>query len=148
MRLIDEKGRLPGRLNVVDLFVVVLVCLVVAVGYVKLAAPHRITPQHLLPKTRTWVEVEVRAPAWLAPFASTGLVQRDPRSGEVVAEIVGCRQTADGAAAVAVQLLAARDAQGRLIFGDKLVVPGQWLLIETDGCVVEGAVCRVGSGAP
>ena len=149
MRVTDEQGRLWGKVNVIDLGVVVAVCVVVVVAYVQLTAPYRVAPQFALPHTRTAVEVDLRLPpdqTWMERFVVTGLQQRDPRSGEIVAEVLGCRSTEDGGLAVDVRLVAVRDpgaGEGRLMFGNRRLVPGELLRIETEGCVIEGRIARI-----
>jgi len=146
MRFIDDKGRLFSKLNVIDLLIVLVVCLVVAVAYVKLTSPFRITPQYALPDSGEWIEVEIVLPSeqsWMNAFAEPGLTQLDARSGERIAEVLGSRQNEDGLTVVEARVRAGRDRQGRKIFDRHLLVPGQKVRIETEACVIEGYVSRL-----
>jgi hypothetical protein len=146
MRFIDDKGRLFRKLNVIDLLIVLVVCLFVAVAYVKLTAPYRIAPQYPLPDSGEWIEVDIVLPSeqsWMKAFAAPGLTQLDARSGERIAQILGSHENKDGLTVVVARVRAGRDRQGRKIFDRHLLVPGQKVRIETEECVIEGYVARL-----
>ena len=141
----DERGRLLGRMNVIDLAAVALICAVVAAAYVRLTAPHRIAPPYPSGAVRAWVEADLRLPrdqTWMQEHLVPGARQLDARNGDVLAEIRAGR-LADSGCVVTVRLRALRDGAGRLLYGDAPLVPGRQLRIETESSVVEGWVSRV-----
>ncbi len=146
MSLVDKRGRLFGLLNVLDLLMVLLVALVVAAAYVKLSPVHRPAPHTLLPENCVWADVVLRMPgeyAWMAEITAPGMLRRDPRSGEVDAEITGEQVLENGDLAVSLRMLAAKDAQGRLVADGQALLPGRYMRIITENCVLSGMVYRV-----
>ena len=133
--------RLLGRVNLIDLLVVLLVVLLGAVLYIKLSGSQRIAPQFLTTENAVWVDVELRLPndrAWLTEHATPGLESLDPRSGKVIAEVRGV-----GQGIIHLRLLAAKDSQERLVFGRGPLVPGRKLILETEQCIIEGYVMSI-----
>lgn len=145
MAILDRDGRLFGRVNLIDLVVIVGVCLVVSVGYVRLTVPYRVAPPFALTETVQWVELDLQLPAeqtWTCDVAEAGIQELDPRSGEAVAEILGCA-VVNGFPEVRVKVRAVRDGSGRLLFENDRLVPGRKLTLETDACILDGIVARV-----
>ncbi|MBN2309743.1 MAG: DUF4330 domain-containing protein [Candidatus Hydrogenedentes bacterium] len=151
MGIIDEKGRLFGRLNVIDLLAVAIVCVLTAAVYVKLTSAYRLAPQYLLPREAFSVDVELRLPpdqAWMADYVAAGMRHVDAHSGRILAEILGVEPTPGGSLAVRVRLLVVEGQLDRVLFNGTPVVPGQRLRIETERCVVEGCVSSIPERVP
>ncbi len=146
MPFIDEKGRILGKLNVIDLFVVALICLISTLGYLKLTAPHRVASPYPTSSNTKWITIELRLSddkSWLIQKVVPGALQLDGRSGKPNAEIISATDTKNEGPMVIVKVLASVDPQGRLVFGPALLVPGRELRIETSQCIVEGLVAAV-----
>jgi hypothetical protein len=145
--LLDKQGRLFGRLNLIDLLVIVAVCLLATVAYVRLTVPYRVAPPFALSETTHWTEVLLQIPAeqtWTCDVATKGIQELDPRSGEPTAEVLGCT-TVNGFPQVHLKVRAVQDANGRLLFENDRLVPGRQLTIETDACTLDGIIAHVGT---
>ena len=150
MPLLDREGRLFGRLNLIDLAVIVSVCLIASVAYVRLTVPYRVAPPFALSKTIHWVQLDLQLPAqqtWTCDVAKPGVQELDPRSGAPIAEILGCA-VVNGFPEVHLKVRAVMDASGRLLFENVRLVPGRKLTLETDACFLEGIVARVETPEP
>lgn len=150
MPLLDDRGRHLGKLNLFDLFVVVLVAALVALGYHKLTAPYRVAPPYALEENQITVQALLQLPAdqaWMCEFAQPGIAETDPRTGEVRAEVTGCAVEA-GLPVVTLRVHAVRDASGRLLFEGVPLLPGRELQLETETALLEGVVQRVTPEAP
>jgi hypothetical protein len=147
MRLLDDKGRLFGVVNVIDLAVVAILCAVAAAAYVRISGPGRPAQPYALETSTVTAIVDLRLPAdrvWLGQYIEPGLQQIDPRTGGVVAEISAKRtDDAAGGLVVTVRLRAVRDGRDRLLYGDGPLVPGRKLTVETPACHIEGIVSEV-----
>ncbi|MCP4643153.1 MAG: DUF4330 family protein [bacterium] len=151
MRIVDDKGRLFGRVNLLDLFLCAVAVLAGVVGYVKIMAPERSAPVYSAGEADTWVIADVALPpgrAWMVEPAVPGATQIDPRTGTPIAEIVSAESDSDGLVTVRMRLRVAKDSAGRLVFGNILLLPGQRVRIETDACVIEGNVARIADDSP
>lgn len=150
MLLVDKEGRLLGRLNIFDLFVV---CTVVALGFIayyKLSAPHRVAPPFASEATRAALSVTLQLPVdqpWMCDYAQSGIAERDPRTGEPTAEVLGCA-VRDGFPIVDLRLHAVRDGGGRILFEGQPLLPGRSLEINTDVAILTGVVRSVAPDAP
>lgn len=146
MRLLDNRGRLFGRMNVIDLTVVAVLCAVGAAVYVRVSGVGRPVQPYALDTNTVRAIIDLRLPAehaWLDPHIEPGLHQADPRTGEVVAEVVSKQIDAAGGLVVTARLRAVRDSRDRLLYGDGPLVPGRKLTIETPMCHIEGIVADV-----
>lgn len=140
MRWMDEKGRLLGWVNILDLALLGLIACGAAIIYTWMSAPHRIAPQFISPATTVWVSTTLVIPEerrWVLDYVKPGLKQFDERSGECVAEVI---EAVAAQGEISMRLRVAPDPGGRFIFGDKPVLPGQYLRIETSACIIEGCV--------
>jgi hypothetical protein len=147
MEVLDKKGRLFGVLNLIDLLVIALLAVVITGAYVRLSAPHRVAPAFPVGDNVTWIEVTLELPEtqpWICDFALAGVVERDRRSGEPIAEVLGCA-IQEGVPRVSIKLRAQADGTGGWAFDNARVVPGRTLRLETEACVLEGVVARVGA---
>jgi len=148
MTLLDERGRLLGRLNLIDLLVVVVLCALVAAAYVRLTASYRVAPPFALPQTTVrWAEVELQLPQtydWICDAATSGSQEHDPRSGDLVAEVLSC-SLVEGLPHVRLRVCALEDTSARLLFKNDRLVPGRTLRIETENCILDGVVARIES---
>jgi hypothetical protein len=148
MAMIDEKGRLFGKLNLLDLAVITAVLVVFAAAWVRLSAAWHPDQRYPLPETMAPVEVELVLPPdrdWLVPLIRAegrGAAQRDARSGRVLAELLDARREA-GRAVVSARLQAKQDETGARYYRAKRLVPGVPLELKTDACVVTGVVRRI-----
>lgn len=150
MPLLDKKGRLLGRFNIFDLFVVSVVAALAAIAYVKLSAPQRVAPPFALEENRAPVGVALQLPAdqpWMCDYARPGLSERDPRTGEAITEILGCT-IREGFPTVDLRIHAVRDSEGRILFEGQPLVPGRSLEINTDTAILSGVVRAVSTEAP
>lgn len=147
MAIIDEKGRILGRLNLLDCFVVLVVCALVVWGFLAIMAPQRVASPYPLRSNEQWVQVDLRLPAeraWLGEHIAAGQRHVDARSGDTRAEVLGVASSGtDKGLVVTLRLLAVRDHEGRLVYGGQNLVPGLEMRIETDASVIEGRVSRV-----
>ena len=146
MRLLDDRGRLFGLVNVIDLALVLLVSLVVVTGYLRLTAPGRWAEPYPLPDEQVHADTVLRVPAdraWIARYIEPGLAQRDARSGKALAEVTGMSHREDGQLDVRLRLRAARDADGTLLYDGTRLAPGRGLKIDTPACTIEGTVAAV-----
>lgn len=150
MPLLDKKGRLLGRFNIFDLFVVCVVAALAAIAYVKLSAPQRVAPPFALEENRALVGVALQLPAdqpWMCDYAKPGLAERDPRTGEAIAEVLGCA-IREGFPTVELRVNAVRDSEGHILFEGHPLVPGRSLEINTDAAILSGVVRAVSTEAP
>lgn len=146
MRLLDEKGRLLGRVSIIDLAILAIALAGGALTYRFLAQPARIAPPFPLESRQAWVAAGLYIPperAWLAGAIPLHAAERDPRSGEPIAEITGVRPHDSGGLVVAVRLRAVYDSQQRLVYGPELLVPGRELAIRTEQCHLSGHIMSV-----
>jgi len=150
MPLLDQRGKLLGKLNLFDLFVAVLLAALAAIAYHKLSAPHRVAPPYALEENRATILADLQLPAdqaWLCELAAPGLAEIDPRTGEPRAEVLGC--TLEGnVAVVSLRIHAVRDAGGRLLFEGVPLLPGRVLELDTDAAIFEGVVRSVADAPP
>lgn len=140
MPVAEARGRRFGRLNLIDLALVIGACLVGAALYVRLSPAYRVAPPYQGDAV-DWVTIELQLPpgmGFLCDSARAGLTALDPRTGAATARVQGCN--AADPPRVTVQLRAARDAQGRWFHDNTPLVPGQSLRIETEACVLEGRI--------
>lgn len=149
MAIIDEKGRILGRLNLLDGFVVLMVCALVVWGFLAIMAPQRVASPYPLRSNEQWVRVDLRLPperAWMGEHIAKGQRHLDARSGNTQVEVLGVASTeTDEGLVVTLRLLAVSDHEGRLVYDGKNLVPGLELRIETEANVIEGRVSRVES---
>ena len=146
MRFLDQKGRLLGWLNVIDLLAVLLVCALGAWSYAWLNRPHNIAQPYALETTIAWAEVVLRLPpheAWLADHLIPGARQYDERSGQPVAELLNWTSAPDGSLLAQVRVQAVADARNRLIYDNALLIPGRLLRIETEAFLLEARISSV-----
>lgn len=147
--MLDEKSRIAGWINVIDLLVALLLCAVAATAYVRLTKPYRIAQPYRTNASRHWVNVEMRLPEdrlWMADIIRPGIHQVDARSGEAILEILGVRPAPDHLI-LSVRVSALVDGQGRLVYQDRLLVPGLVIVVETDAFAFQGWVTRVSGPA-
>ncbi len=150
MPLLDKKGRLLGRFNIFDLFVVCVVAALAAIAYVKLSAPQRVAPPFASAETRVTVAVALQLPEdqpWICDYAKTGIAETDPRTGEPVAEVLGCGLR-DGFPTVDLRLNAVRDNGGTVLFEGHPLLPGRSLEINTEAVILSGVVRSMTLEAP
>jgi hypothetical protein len=82
--------------------------------------------------------------AWLREFVQPGLQRLDPRNQQPVAEVVGVEDAPEGAFIVRARVMAAHYPNGAVLFDAKPLLPGQNIRLETQKCVIEGRIRRVG----
>ncbi|NIA15196.1 MAG: hypothetical protein GWP08_14080, partial [Nitrospiraceae bacterium] len=140
-------GRLFSIVNVIDLFVVVVVCLIVVVAYLRLSSARDVRSPYPLSSIIVWVDVELRLPpenVWMQSIVTPGLIQRDARSGDPIIEIVSCERDQDaGGLIVHARVRASRESGGRLVFDNARLIPGRKLRVETETCFIDGVVRAV-----
>lgn len=150
MPLLDERGRLLGKLNLFDLFVSLLVVTLVALTYFKLSSPYRVAPPYASNTSSVTVVASLQLPAeqaWMCEVIQAGNAELDPRTGQPRAEVRGCT-VIDGVPVIELTVFAVRDDAGRLLFEGAPLLPGRTLQLETETAILEGVVQRVDSGAP
>ena len=147
MRVVDDKGRLFSIVNVIDLFVVVVVCLVVVVGYLRLSSTRDVASPYPRASTTVWADTELRVPpedAWMQSMITSDLTHRHPRSGEAIIEIISCQPAPDtGGLSVHLRVRASLESSGRLVFDNARLIPGRKLRVETETCFIDGVVGTV-----
>lgn len=145
MPLLDHKGRLFGKLNLFDAFVIVIVVTLTVLVYRWLTVDYRVAPPYALDSTESVVRVELQLPrdqVWLCEVVVAGLEEVDPRSGEARARVLSCTVEA-GVAIVVLYVYAVEDSAGRLLFEGVPLVPGRTLDLETETVLLNGVVRRV-----
>lgn len=145
MPLLDTKGRLFGKLNLFDLFLVVAVVTLVVLGYQWLAVSHRVAPPYALDSTAVTVRLDLQLPrdrAWLCDAAVADLQETDPRTGEPRARVLGCEMH-DDRAIVRLEVHAVQDGAGRVIYRGMPLLPGRELRFETDAVILDGVVRKL-----
>lgn len=145
MPLLDSNGRLFGKLNLFDLFLILVVLAIVVLAYQRLTVDYRVAPPYALEARQVTVAVDLQLPrelAWLCEAATAGLQETDPRSGEARAIVKGCR-VEDGLPMVSLQVFAVRDGADRILFEGAPLLPGRTLQIDTDVLILEGVVRRI-----
>lgn len=150
MPIVDKEGRLLGRLNIFDLFVVCAVVALSLIAYYKLSAPQRVAPPFDTAATHAALAVTLQLPAdqpWMCDYAQPGTAEHDPRTGEPTAEILGCA-VRDGFPVIDLRLHAVRDGEGRVLFEGQPLLPGRNLEINTDVAILSGVVRTVAPDAP
>ena len=127
----DGTRSTPRRPWLVDVLVVLVLTLGVVAGYRHLSEPYRAAPgPH-------------HEDAWLEQHVSQGAVERDTRTGEVLAELLETRRGNAGFLLVQARLHVARDDEGRAYFREQLLLPGRRVRLNTTACIVEGKVAHV-----
>lgn len=150
MPLLDKKGRLLGKFNIFDFFVVCVVIALATIAYVKLSAPHRVAPPFASETTRVELNVALQLPMdqpWMCDYAATGLNESDPRTGEPLAEVLGCA-VREGFPVVDLRLHGVRDGAGHVLFEGQPLLPGRMLEINTNVAVFSGVVRSVSAEVP
>jgi len=150
VRFLDDKGRLLGRLNIIDAAVLLAALLAGVTAYQVLTAGHRVAPPFALEENSGWRLVEIWMPpsdAFLAEDLQRGAWQPDPRSGEPIARIEGWEVVAGRGLRVDVALWCQVDSEGRVLYRSRQLLPGRELEIETEVCVVLGKVVSVGEAS-
>ena len=145
MPLLDQNGRLFGKLNLFDLFVVLMVVAMVVLGYRWLTVDYRVAPPYTLDSTAVAIEIDLLLPPgreWLCDYVTEGLEEKDPRSGTPRARLRGCR-TEDGRTLVQVELNGVRDGSDRILYRGEPLLPGRELRLETEAVLLEGVVRRM-----
>ena len=145
MPLLDSNGRLFGKLNLFDGFLVLVVLAVAVLAYQRLTVDYRVAPPYALETHQVTLAVDLQLPrewAWLCEEATAGLQETDPRSGEARAIVRGCRLE-DGLPLVALQVFAVRDDADRILFEGAPLLPGRTLTLDTETLVLEGVVRRI-----
>lgn len=150
MPLVDKEGRLLGRLNIFDFFVVCMIVALSFIAYYKLSAPQRVAPPFASEATRALLSVTLQLPIdqpWMCEYAQPGIAERDPRTGEATAEVLGCA-VRDGFPIIDLRLHAVRDGEGPILFEGQPLVPGRMLEINTDVAILSGVVRAVAPETP
>jgi len=145
--LLDREGRLFGRVNILDAAVLLGAVLAGAAAYHLLTSGNRVAPPFALPENSAWVDTTLWLPpgeAFLQDSLTPGDLQREPRTGEPIAELVSSHLNLRGFW-VELRLYAQRDAEGRWLYRDRQLLPGRELEIETQNVVILG---KVASFAP
>jgi len=145
MHLLDHNGRVFGKVNLFDAFLVAVVAALTALAYQWLTADYRVAPPYALESRQVLAGVHLQLPpehAWLCDDAAPGLEDVDPRSGETRARVLGCALEG-GVATVHLEIHAVRDGAGRLLYRGALLVPGRTLRLEMESVLLEGVVRRV-----
>lgn len=156
--ILDDRGRLWGRVSLVDLTAGAALAVFALVAYLALARPdymgrllHRLHDEP--PVERVLVEVLPHAP-FLMDLVQVGDVQRNA-SGRLRAEIVGrgrrpSRDLALDASRLPAEvwvltlaLGAKRGGDGALRFGETPLKPGGWFFFETPDYLLEGTILAV-----
>lgn len=150
MRLLDDQGKVFGKLNTFDLFIAVVVVTVAALLYRWLAAPYRVAPPYALDENQVSVHADLQLPPgqrWMCDQVKVGAVEVDPRTGAPRAEVTGCAVEEDSAV-ITLTVHAIRDGQGRLLFEGEPLVPGRTLQLETEVAILEGVVRKIQAESP
>lgn len=150
MPLLDKDGRLLGRLNVFDLFVVCVVVAFVLIAYFKLSAPNRVAPPFASPQNSAVALVALQLPMdqpWLCDSAKPGTGERDARTGELMVEVLD-GVVRDGFPVIDLRVHVVRDDADRLLFEGQPLLPGRMLEINTDVAIFSGVVRSVVPEAP
>ena len=143
MPWLDQQGKLFGRLNIIDLGVVVLVCALTALSYSAIVKRYRTVSPYPLSANTGWVRTDIiLSPerAVLQPYLKPGSRELSARNGLPVAEIVSSSPNADGSLTVQVRLCVSQDSAGRMYYDGTPLLPGRSLRINTNSCIVEGFV--------
>jgi hypothetical protein len=143
--LLDPKGRLFGKVNILDLALVLLAIAVGAALFMKLTPAYRPAPAMPAPGAGLNARIVIRLEpdcAWLAEHIAPGDKAVDPRSAEVVFEVQTVN-AAEGWLDVEALVRTGADSEDRLFFGNRLLLPGQRFEVATQSCVIEGRVAEV-----
>ena len=143
MRWIDERGRLFGRLNVIDLAIVILVCVLTVLAYSAIVKRYRIVSPYPLSTNTGWVKTDIRLTperSVLQSLIKPGLKELSLRNGLPVAEILSCHTIPEGGMQVSVRLCVSHDRAGRIYYEGTPLLPGRSLRIITETCIIEGFV--------
>ena len=143
MRIVDQNGRVFGRVNFIDLTAAITAILVAAAAYGYFSAPHRTAPESLRTVGGAWCEVVLRLTAdqgWLVESIEAGQQERDARTGELLAEVQSAERLPDGDVEVRIHCRAIPEQDGHFSVDGKRLVPGERLKIRTEGCVLEGFI--------
>lgn len=141
VRWLDRQGRIFGRVNIIDLAIVMLVCVVTALAYSAIVKRYRMVSPYPLSTNTGWVRTEIKVSperAILQPLIKPGLKELSVRNGFPVAEILSCKAAPDGGLLVSVRLCVSRDHEGRIYYEGTPLLPGRSLRINTDTCILEG----------
>ena len=145
MPLLDHNGRILGKLNLFDGFLILVVTTITVLAYQWLTVDYRVAPPYALESTEVLAYVDLQLPrdqAWLCDSATSGLEEVDPRSGEARAKVQSCT-VEDGLAIVHLEVHTVRDGAGRLLFEGRPLLPGRTLQLETAAAILEGVVRNV-----
>lgn len=150
MPLLDKRRRVPGGANLFDAFIVGIVVVVAVLAYQRLSAPHRVAPPYALDSHRVVQRVDLQLPAdqvWICGVIAPGQVERDPRTGDVQVEVLGCVVEA-GLPILSLRVTAVRDGQDRVLFENAPLVPGRELEVDTEAALLKGVVRTVEPESP
>jgi hypothetical protein len=145
MPLLDNNGRVLGKINLFDLFLVLVVVAVAALAYQRLTVDYRVAPPYALETRQVVVNLDLQLPperAWLCDETLPGLMETDPRSGEARTEVLVC-EVRDGVPVVSLTIYAVRDGAGRILFKGSPVLPGRKIQLETEAVILEGVIRRI-----
>jgi hypothetical protein len=149
MKIIDDKGRLFGKINIFDIMILLLVALLGVATYVGITSPHRFSRIITGKPEYRQVKVTVILPEsmhWLKEYIRVGDVQRG-RYGGVIAEI---RKVEDRLShnneylLVELKVKATVTPGERLSFGGRLLRVGEDFLFKSRDVKFKGYVMKVG----
>ncbi len=150
MPLLDHNGRLFGKLNLFDLFLVLVILAISALAYQRLTVDYRVAPPYALEERQVALTVQLQLPqehGWLSELATVGLKEFDPRSGEIRAEVLG-NHTENNIPLVTLRLNAVRDGADRLLYRGTPLLPGRALRLELESIILDGIVRQVTPESP
>lgn len=134
MSLLDNKGRVFGKINVIDLAVLAIIALLVlaAIGFVaRGGGPQEVHLQADL----------VEVPAGAANKLQAG--QRVDHGGAEITDVLVAARTNESARVFLKLRLTAEDSGSALRYRDTFLRPGEALTIQADGSTLSGSVALV-----
>lgn len=149
MKLIDPNGRILGRVNIADLVLMLLTLVVVAALTATALFPDRALKQiRRMPRQQEALVTIVlgKERSWLANSIVVGDGQKDLEN-RFTAEIIDLKKRPMGgeadAVTVTMRLKAMKDESGLLVYGGRILRPGEEFLLETRKCLIKGLISEV-----
>ncbi len=141
----SARAKFP-YVNAMDGLIVVVVCSLVFMGYLRFSEPFRMARSEG-DTAKEPLRVELCLPSgsqWLVGESIEGFEDTDPHSGMPDMRLSRAYRASDSSTRLQMELMVRRDSEGIVHFRDRPLILGMKLYFDTSELVVEGSLCGVG----